>query len=311
MNYRFLFSARWVRLLAFTVVAVIVCVLLAMWQGDRREQRLEEIRRVTSNYDAPVQPLGQVLANTDSPLAADAEWTRVQVQGRYLPALTQLARNRPLDAQSGFEVVVPLELDDGRTIAVSRGWVPTNDTGGVPESVPPPPSGTVTVTMRLRPAQDGSEDNNPDGVILAVDPQRIPGMDDGYTGAYGVLDSETPPAAETPKTMPRPSTEEGSNLSYMMQWFAFGLLLIIGVIYAARKEAEALAEGQAPEAAGAAPPHDFEVVDKDLLLATQGKAYKGAATQASDRYGRPTKAKKSRRSADETFEDDYLDSRGL
>lgn len=304
MNYRFLLTARWLRYALFAVVVVIACVLLAMWQGDRREERLEEIARVVENYDGPVRTIEEVLPDPSAALAPDDEWTRVELRGSYRPELTQLARNRPRDDQPGFEVVVPFETDDGRLLAVTRGWVETSETGGVPESVPAPPSGTVDLIARVRPAQDGSRDNNPSGVILAVDPARIPGMTDGYTGAYGVMESESPQAAQTPLAMPKPSIDEGSHLSYMMQWLAFAILVIIGVVYAARKEAR----GDDPEA-GPAEPAGVEIVDKDLLVATKGKAYR--AGERDGRYGRATKQKRRKVDSEEAYEDAYLDSRGL
>jgi hypothetical protein len=35
----------------------------------------------------------------------------------------------------------------------------------------------------------------------------------------------------------KPTTEEGTHLSYSLQWFAFGVLMFIGFGYAARQQA--------------------------------------------------------------------------
>ena len=40
-----------------------------------------------------------------------------------------------------------------------------------------------------------------------------------------------------PYPFPKPSTEEGTHLSYSLQWFAFGVLMFIGFGYAARQQA--------------------------------------------------------------------------
>jgi hypothetical protein len=57
-----------------------------------------------------------------------------------------------------------------------------------------------------------------------------------------------------PFPFPKPSTEEGTHLSYSLQWFAFGVLMFIGFGYAARQQARNAAidaedaEGQAGDA---------------------------------------------------------------
>ena len=56
-------------------------------------------------------------------------------------------------------------------------------------------------------------------------------------GAYGQLALETPAVADMPFAFPKPSTEEGTHLSYSLQWFAFGVLMFIGFGYAARQQA--------------------------------------------------------------------------
>jgi soluble lytic murein transglycosylase-like protein len=40
-----------------------------------------------------------------------------------------------------------------------------------------------------------------------------------------------------PAAFPMPATEEGTHLSYSLQWFAFGILMFVGFGYAARQQA--------------------------------------------------------------------------
>ena len=57
-----------------------------------------------------------------------------------------------------------------------------------------------------------------------------------YTGAYGLLASEDPPAAQRPAAADRPIRDEGPHLSYALQWFVFALLAFLGLGWAARQE---------------------------------------------------------------------------
>ena len=90
-----------------------------------------------------------------------------------------------------------------------------------------------------------------------------------------------------PAAFPKPSTEEGTHLSYSLQWFAFGILMFVGFGYAARQQArnaaidaedEALDDGTVHSAASArrrpSPPRKRKKAtseeEEDALLDAQG-----------------------------------------
>ena len=93
-----------------------------------------------------------------------------------------------------------------------------------------------------------------------------------------------------PRPFPKPSVEEGTHLSYSLQWFAFGILMFVGFGYAARQQArnaaidaedaQAAAAGGAPSDAGAGarrrPPaarkrkHPTAEEEEDAILDAQG-----------------------------------------
>ena len=139
--YRFLFSSKWLGYLLLAAIFATACVFLGRWQMDRRAETLAEINRVTSNYSATPLPFAEA-EDQFSRLDADREWTQVELKGRYDVAGQRVVRNRPLNGQPGYEVVVPFKLDTGQTVVVDRGWLPIgNNTPGRPDSVPEPPAG--------------------------------------------------------------------------------------------------------------------------------------------------------------------------
>lgn len=272
-RYSFLFSARWLKYIAMTIIIVIACVFLALWQKDRREQRENEIDTINANYSSQPVGIDQVLSGPSAELNDSDEWKQVSLQGEYEADDTVFARNRTINDQTGFYVVTPFELTTGQTIALVRGWVADADT------VPAVPQGQQTVTAHLRPAQDGSDDDNPKGMIKAIDPARIPGMDDAYANVYAeVADTSNGlPDAEGLTPLPPPDLNPGNHLSYMLQWFAFGILIIIAVSISARRERKAAAEAVANSSSTE---EEYVVVDKAALDA-------GAKiSQPGSRYGR-------------------------
>ncbi|WP_413335042.1 SURF1 family protein [Brevibacterium sp. GP-SGM9] len=294
-RYSFLFSARWLKYIAMTIIVVIACVCLALWQKDRREQRENEIATINANYSADPVDIDQILPSASAALDDSDEWKQVSLEGEFRSEDTVLARNRTVNDQTGFYVVVPFALDSGQTIAVVRGWIADAD------QVPATPTGHQSIVAHLRPAQDGADDDNPEGMIKAIDPARIPGMDDAYAHVYGEVADTTNglPDAEGLTPLPMPDLNPGNHLSYMLQWFAFGIMIIIAVSISARRERKAAAE-VAEQSTGEP---DYVVVDKAALAA-------GAKiSQPGSRYGRNRFTAPGVHGRAEAEEDELLEER--
>ncbi|MDQ0742948.1 cytochrome oxidase assembly protein ShyY1 [Clavibacter sp. B3I6] len=238
-RWRFVLNRRWAGYLLVAVVFAIACVLLSHWQFARRDEALAEIAKVEDNWDSAPLPVDQVLADTSSYVDTQ-KWTPVSMTGTYLVDEQLLARNRPFNGQPGFEVLTPLRLEDGRVFVVDRGWVPIGNSQDSPDSVPAPPEGQVTVTARLKAGEPELPGRSaPAGQIATVHLPDIAGRVDAptYTGAYGLLISESPaPAEAAPFATPRPAEDEGPHLSYAFQWIVFAIIGFAGLGIAVRNE---------------------------------------------------------------------------
>jgi cytochrome oxidase assembly protein ShyY1 len=282
--YRFLFSSKWLGYLLLAAIFASACVFLGRWQMDRRAETLAEINRVVTNYSAAPIPFADAREQFNN-LDPAMEWTQVELKGTYLVEGQRVVRNRPLNGQPGYEVVVPFRLASGETVVVDRGWLPIgNKNPGAPDSVPEPPAGDVTAVVRLKHPEPELQRGAPEGQLASIDLAAYSAQL-GYpllTGAYGQLASETPPAAEMPFPFPKPSTEEGTHLSYSLQWFAFGVLMFVGFGYAARQQARNAAidaedDDESPEGAShrrPSPPRKRKKAtaeeEEDALLDAQG-----------------------------------------
>ncbi|MDO5492523.1 MAG: SURF1 family protein [Nesterenkonia sp.] len=239
-RYRFLLSPTWLGWLGLCTLFALACVFLAQWQIDRRDQALEEIGRVVSNYDEDPVSYSEVRELFHDP-SADDEWTVTRVTGEYLEDETRLVRNRAHAGSIGYEQLVPFSVagtDD--VVVVSRGWLPTDSADGSrPAYMPQPPEGEVEMVMRLKPGEPEIDRDAPAGQLASVDlDEYATEVDrDLVLGAYGQMASEDPAPEETPQQLARPELDEGPHLSYSMQWYAFGLLGFVGWGYAARVQA--------------------------------------------------------------------------
>jgi len=232
-------DGRWRKPLALAIVFAIGCALLSWWQFARRAETAHANALVVANYNAEPRPLDDELHGLGS-YSPDQEWMQVQVTGEYLVQDQLLVRDRQLGGTPGFEVLTPLRLPDGDVFVVDRGFLSVGTKQDRPDTVPAPPSGTVTVVARLQPNEHAIPGRTaPAGEIPSIDlgavakDVRAP----TYTGAYGLMVSETPPAARNPVPLEPPSfgDDEGTHLSYAIQWIVFALIAFFGLGWSVRR----------------------------------------------------------------------------
>ena len=230
---------RWLGWLGLTTLFAVVCVGLAQWQWQRRVETVAEIRVVAENWDAAPVALAEALPDGE-PIDPELEWQPVALEGEYLVDEQLLVRARPLNSRPGFEVLTPLLLDDGTVFVVDRGWLPVGSEQDSPDVVPAPPSGRVEVLVRLKPGEPELRGRGaPEGQIATIhlpDVAERVEAGDVVTGAYGLLDSESPAPDTRPVAATRPVPDEGPHLSYTFQWYLFALMGFIGYGWALRKE---------------------------------------------------------------------------
>lgn len=242
IGWRFAFSRRWAGYLALALLFAAVCAGLGTWQVARRDEARAEIATVEANFDAAPVPIDDALPRLDS-FAGDQKWLPVEMSGTYLIDEEMLVRNRPLNANPGFEVLTPIQLADGSVFIVNRGWVPTGQRQDSPDVVPSPPTGPVTVVARLKAGEPNLAGRSASGnQVATINLTEIAKRLDAptYTGAYGLMASEDPAPAERPTAIAKPAEDEGPHLSYAFQWFLFGVMAFFGLGWAIREEFRAV-----------------------------------------------------------------------
>lgn len=236
-------TRRWI---AFTVIVLGVIVafgLLSHWQWSRAEQRrTERLQLLTQSQSPPT--------TWSDGITAGQEWSPVTVTGSYDAASTVLVRQRPMAGSNGFWVVTPLTQSDGTTLWVNRGWIATSGAATQQQSAPAPPSGTVTVTGRLRSTEHVSQPPPQD-----LPQGQVPALDTAYLGAadayYLEATSTTPPDTQV-TLIPPPDVDEGRNVSYAVQWILFALVAVVGWFFFLRREARDDAQASAANTIGGA-----------------------------------------------------------
>jgi len=104
--------------------AVVLTVLLGLglWQLQRLHWKLALIEHIAERVHAPPTPIERVLASSPAELA-DAEYTHVALRGRFRHEAERYLY-ATAEGDWGWDVITPLELEDGRKVLVNRGYVP-------------------------------------------------------------------------------------------------------------------------------------------------------------------------------------------
>ncbi len=235
-------------LVLVALAVAVTCTFLGRWQWHRHVARDARADVVEANWAAPPVTLDSVVPSVaDEPVAA-GEWRTVTARGEYLADATVLLRNRPVDGQPAYHVLVPFRVEGSDALlVVDRGWVPLGADGQTVTDVPAPPSGTVDLVARLRAPEAASERSAPPGQVQnanvaqvlaagGLDPSDDPAGSPAAYRWYAQLGSESPTAAMPLGSLPAPSTDRGPHLSYAFQWWIFALAALVAFGWMARRE---------------------------------------------------------------------------
>lgn len=268
------FSRRILTAVAFAIVFGAACFLLGRWQLSRYEQKDARASAVEANYHRDPVPLAEVLSGPGVELAEEQVWAKVRVTGRYAGDRQMYVRGRASQGTQGYEILVPLLLDDGGVLFVDRGWVANAATAAELPPVPPAPGGLVTVTGWLKPGEDVRSQGLPDGQLGSINldqawaqvGQRLPGSAAQRPyAAYLVLDHEQLPGGLTPDRpapLEAPTPDRGPHFAYALQWWLTAGLGVAFVIYLYRSRPDAVA-ARAQRAASAPKPKKVRIWDEE------------------------------------------------
>lgn len=213
-------------LLAAALLAAAATARLGLWQLDRAAQKLTLQQAIDSRGELPPLTLNTVARDAEQALAQ--EHRRVVLEGVWQPEHTVFLDNRQMNARVGFFVVTPLQLDDGTSVLVQRGWQ-ARDFEQRGRVVPPPtPRGRVRVLGRL--ARDPARLYEFDGVASGPIRQNLSIVSFARESQLRLLPVSV--LQEAPeiddgllRDWSRPSANVQMHYGYAFQWFAISVLI--------------------------------------------------------------------------------------
>jgi surfeit locus 1 family protein len=210
-------SRRDVLGIGLALVVAATCVRLGFWQISRLHQRLARNAATRAGWALPSLDI-----TSTTPLDSVRN-RRVHVRGVYDFDHQRLWRPHMLDEAPGVDLVTPLKLTDGVAVLVDRGWVASADAYHVDERAYREPDSAVVVGLAFAaPRTRGDVDpaKLKDSVPYAVLPFVVQQLPESVAVA----------PAGSPRRLPPPELTNGPHLSYVIQWFSFAVIILVGSV---------------------------------------------------------------------------------
>ncbi len=224
----------------FTAAMLPLVVALGFWQLERAAEK--------QSYQAQYFARVGMLPEPPPVASADSAFLRVRLQGRYRPEHHYLVDNRLQNGRPGYWVVSHFEATGGRVYLVNRGWVAAPASRERLPAVPTPVGvqtlvGVVWPDTGLPPllADDPWSQAWPRRV-QRLDVARMAGEGAGVVGLEIRLEPGQPGAfAAAPVDA---SFLPERHRGYALQWFALGVVLLVGFVVFGRHRARTETEGR-------------------------------------------------------------------
>lgn len=227
----FLLSRRWGLFFLIVVLLTWLAVWLGQWQFDRLEDRRDRNDIILRNESMDPVPV-ETIMGVGEPVAAEEQWSIVRARGTYAAEDAVYVRYRTHDGRSGVQVTVPLDLGNGTSLLVDRGWWATQNRGEIPTDVPAPPQGEVEIVGRVRSDATGDATKVTDQSTRAISSVKISeALDRSLLGGFVELVEENPGPEVGLKPTAEPEVDEGPHFFYGIQWWFFGALAVFGFFY--------------------------------------------------------------------------------
>ena len=147
MDYRVNKRTRFWLLSIGTLLAVGVTLSLGRWQLSRAAEK-EAMLASIGERGRQLELAGATLLGHMA--AQDLMHRRISARGRWLADRTVFLDNRVMNAQTGFYVVTPLQIEGSRVaVLVQRGWAPRNFADRTRLPKVDSPAGVVEVSGRV------------------------------------------------------------------------------------------------------------------------------------------------------------------
>ncbi len=208
-------------------------VRLGIWQLARHRERAAVSVALASRLAAPPLTAADLAAEADS-----LRWRRVTLTGRFHYESEQVLAGRTNAGSPGVHLITPFESEgDVPLIAVTRGWVYSADAAAV-DLARWREADSASISGYVLPlTHEGIPPSDPARPLRVLDRRDLESRTGrSFAAIQVVMTSDSVARADSvPRRLALPVPDEGPHFSYMLQWFAFALIAVVGGILLYRR----------------------------------------------------------------------------
>jgi surfeit locus 1 family protein len=206
------------------LVAALVCGWLGFWQLERLDQRRAENAVIEERLTFPSVSITPQFADTSA-------YQTVSASGIYDPERTVVEVFRSRNGIPGIYLVSPLMLNDSVAVLVERGWAPAPDARSV-DVAQFERTDSVGLDGYLHPfggVDSVASVDNPSWprFVRSANPLALGGLFP-YRLLPVVIRRTGGMDSDQLRTLDVPAMDEGTHLSYAVQWFSFAIIALVG-----------------------------------------------------------------------------------
>src|SRR5438874_140862 len=210
--------------LVVALLVAAICVRLGVWQLDRlHERRQRNALLLAARARPPLQVDGSLPADS-------ARDRRLRARGVYDYAHERLWHGRSYEGVPGVDLVTPLRLRDGGAVLVDRGWAPSPDGYHVDQQAYREGDSADVEGLGMA-APRGRGDVDPAALRDSLPYRVLP-----------IVMQQSPPSTALYRPLPpgltrwpSPPLSDGPHLSYVVQWFSFAVIIVVGSLVLLRQ----------------------------------------------------------------------------
>jgi surfeit locus 1 family protein len=204
------------------------CVRLGIWQLDRLHQRRAHNALVAA---ARARPELEIREDPHLPIDSLRD-RRLHARGGYDYARERLWHGRSYEGIPGVDFVTPLRLSDSSAVLVDRGWASSPD-GYHVDAAAYREGDSADVHGLGMTAPRGRGDVDPAALRDSVPYRLLPVVIQEVPSS--ALHRPPPSSPAALRRWPPPELSDGPHLSYVVQWFSFAVIIVVGSVVLLRQ----------------------------------------------------------------------------
>lgn len=241
----------------FVAIGLIILLNLGFWQLRRNTERKTHLDRVEMRLDAAPATSAELAAvPSDAPQETwnELSWRKANLSGHFIDQPPIYLAGRFEFGLPGYDLLQPFTTEDGQTLWVVRGWIPSSEWQELTAETNPGTETTLLQGLLIEPLGEGDEQPIP---ATETHPPRYPR--DAFAAVRDASDITTIPLVlvvgqqldagvtksreSYPVTGYVPKPKSLPHLQYAITWFLIaGTLITIWGVSAVRRGARLAAE---------------------------------------------------------------------